>query len=174
MVTERACSPSRLRVPSVWQTRLIYAETPRSANSSVLSSAIRPLTCGAAGIDHNINPAWNEWPGQPQDLANASSNPVPANGHANFSRRRQPHAAVVESIGEQKDNKGARIPSRAPLVYGLEFSGVLELEKPRGLLSSAQPKRACVPCHAELSRPTGLLATSYARENHASWHDACC
>ena len=133
-----------------------------------------PPTCGAARIDHDIDSARNERPCHSQNLPDASTDSVPANGHADFPRRGQPHAAVIESIGEQKDNKGARILSRAPLVNRLEFSGVLELEKPRGLLSSAQPKRACVPCHAELSRPTGLLASSCAHENHASWHDACC
>jgi hypothetical protein len=81
---------------------------------------------------------------------------------------------MIESVGEQKDDKGARILSCAPFVDRLEFSGVLELEKPRELLSSAQPKRVCVPCHAELSKPTGRLSFSSARENHASLRDADC
>jgi hypothetical protein len=41
---------------------------------------------------------------------------------------------VIESVGKQEDNKGARIFSCAPLVDRLEFSGVLELEKPRQFL----------------------------------------
>jgi hypothetical protein len=81
---------------------------------------------------------------------------------------------MFEAVGEQEDDKGARILSRAPLINRLEFSGVLEDEKLRGLLSSAQPKRACVPCHAELSTPIGRLLSSYAHEIRASWLDADC
>ena len=80
---------------------------------------------------------------------------------------------MIESVGEQEDSKGARILPCAPLVDRLEFSGVLELEKPREL-SSAQPKRVCVPCHAELSKPTGHLWFSSALETRASLRDAGC
>jgi hypothetical protein len=81
---------------------------------------------------------------------------------------------LIESVGEQEDSKGARIFSCAPLVDRLKFSGILELEKPAAILSSAQPKRACVPWRAELSKPIGHPSFSSAPENHASWLDADC
>ena len=81
---------------------------------------------------------------------------------------------MIESVGEQEDSKGARILSCAPFVNRLEFSGVLEPEKPRELLSSVQPKRACVPCRVDFSKPTGRLSFSSELEIRAFLRDAGC
>jgi hypothetical protein len=133
-----------------------------------------PLTCGTTRIDDYIDTAWNIRPRCPQNFPDASADPVSLDRQAQLSRGSHTHSAVLKAIGAHKDNKGARVLSCAPLVYRLEFSGVLKLRKLLCLLSSAQPKRVCVPYHAELSRPTGRLASSCARGNHVPLRDVCC
>jgi hypothetical protein len=92
-----------------------------------------------AGVHHDIKATWNGHPGQPENLADSSTNPISFNGHSDLSRSGEADAAVIESIGKYKHDKGARYLFCAPFVDRLKFSGILEPQKMRGFSSSAQP-----------------------------------
>lgn len=169
MAKLQACSLSRVPAPE-------FGSYGNSEKCEQFGSQFRkiPLTRGMTRVDDYIDAAWNIRPRCPQNFPDASADPVSFHRLAKLSRRGHADPAVLEAVGAHKDDKGARILSCAPLVNRLEFSGVLKLRKLLRLLSSAQPKRACVPYHAELSRPTGRLASSCARGNHAPLRDVCC
>ena len=127
-----------------------------------------------ARVDHDVDATWNGFPGQSKDFPYASPNPIALHRDAELSRCGKADPAVLKTIREHKDNEGARYFLCAPFVNRLKFSGVPELQKRRSSFSSAQPKRACVPCRAGLSKPTGRLSFSCAHESHASLPAACC
>ena len=125
-------------------------------------------------VHHDIDATWNGSPCHSKNFPDTPSNPVSLNGDADLSRSSKAHPAVLEPIGEHKDDEGARYFFCAPFIDRVKFSGVPELQKRRSPASSAQPKRACVPCRAEPSRPTGRPSSSSAHETRASWRGACC